>query len=95
MAVLVEKIAYGRQPKLTDQQQQQVKRWIGGKDPRQDGFDYGLWTRRMVQRLIENKFGIQLEGAVGLLLARLESTPQKPLRRAYERDAQRIQKWLD
>jgi transposase len=32
---------------------------------------------------------------VGRLLARLEITPQKPLRRAYERDPERIQKWLE
>lgn len=95
-AALAEKIAQGREPKLTDQQQQQVKRWIVGKDPRQYGFDYGLWTRRIVQSLIERKFGIGLGWtAVGRLLARLEITPQKPLRRAYERDPESIQRWLE
>ncbi len=96
LEALVEKIAEGRDPKLTDRQQQQVKRWIVGKDPRQYGFDYGLWTRRIIQSLIEKKLGISMGlTAVGRLLARLEVTPQKPLRRAYERDPQRIQKWLD
>jgi transposase len=96
LAALAEKIAQGREPKLTDKQQQQIKRWIVGKDPRQYGFDYGLWTRRIVQSLIERKFGIRLGWtAVGRLLARLEITPQKPLRRAYERDPERIQRWLD
>ncbi|HEV2392305.1 MAG TPA: IS630 family transposase [Verrucomicrobiae bacterium] len=96
LAALAEKIAQGREPKLTDKQQQQVKRWIVGRDPRQYGFDYGLWTRRIVQSLIERKFGIRLGWtAVGRLLARLEITPQKPLRRAYERDPESIQRWLD
>ena len=96
LEALVEKIAQGREPKLTDKQQQQVKRWIVGKDPRQYGFDYGLWTRRIVQSLIERKFGICLGWtAVGRLLARLEITPQKPLRRAYERDPKEIRQWLD
>jgi len=96
LAALAEKIAQGREPKLTDKQQQQVKRWIVGKDPRQYGLDYGLWTRRIVQSLIERKLGINLGWtAVGRLLARLEITPQKPLRRAYERDPERIQQWLD
>src|SRR3990170_1885200 len=58
LEALVEKIAQGREPKLTDKQQQQVKQWIVGKDPRQYGFDYGLWTRRIVQSLIEKKFGL-------------------------------------
>src|SRR2546428_7635337 len=96
LEALVEKIAEGRDPKLTDRQQQQVKRWIVGKDPRQYGFDYGLWTRRIIQSLIERKLGISMGlTAVGRLLARLEVTPQKPLRRAYERDPRRIQEWLD
>jgi transposase len=32
---------------------------------------------------------------VGRLLAELEITPQKPLRRAYERDPQAIAKWME
>jgi transposase len=93
---LAEKIAQGPEPKLTDKQRQQVKRWIVGRDPRQYGLDYGLWTRRIVQSLIGKKFGVPLGlTAVGRLLAGLDITPQKPLRRAYERDPERIQKWLD
>lgn len=93
---LVEKIAGGREPKLNEKRRQQVKRWIVGKDPRQYGFDYGLWTRRIVQSLIEQKFGLALGlTAVGRLLAGLDITPQKPLRRAYERDPKAIQEWLE
>jgi len=95
-AALAEKIAQGPEPKLTEKQRQQVRRWIVGKDPRQYGFDYGLWTRRIVQDLIERKLGVSLGlTAVGRLLASLEITPQKPLRRAYERDPQAVQEWLD
>ena len=89
LEALVEKVAQGPEPKLNEKQRQQVKRWIVGKDPRQYGFHFGLWTRRIVQRLIWDKFGIELGlTAVGRLLASLEITPQKPLRRAYERDPQ-------
>jgi transposase len=96
LEALVEKIAQGPEPKLSDKQRHQVRRWIVGRDPRQYGFDYGLWTRRIVQSLIEQKFGLCLGlTAVGRLLAGLEITPQRPLRRAYERDPERIQKWLD
>src|SRR5271157_1576303 len=55
---LAQKFAQGPEPKLTDKQRQQVKRWMVGRDPRQYGFDYGLWTRRIVQSLIEKKFGV-------------------------------------
>ena len=95
MEALVEKIAQGPEPKLNDKQRERVKRWILGKDPRQYGFDYGLWSRRIVQQMIQEKFGIGLGlTAVGRLLASLEITPQKPLRRAYERDPAAVQWWV-
>jgi transposase len=95
MEALAEQIAQGPQPKLTDKQRQQVKRWILGKDPRQYGFDFGLWSRRIVSALIEQKMGITLGlTAVGRLLASLDITPQKPLRRAYERDPAAVAAWL-
>lgn len=95
-AALAESIAQGPEPKLTDQQRQRVKRWILGKDPRQYGLDFALWTRRIVQYLIQEKMGIELcLTSVGKLLASLEITPQKPLRRAYERDPKAIELWLN
>lgn len=95
MEELVERIAQGPEPKLNDKQRQQVRRWIVGKDPRQYGFDFGLWSRRIVQALIEEKLGIELGlTAVGRLLASLEITPQKPLRRAYERDPAAVDLWV-
>ena len=92
---LVERIAAGPEPKLTEKQRQQVKRWILGKDPRQYGFDFGLWSRRIVQALIKERMRVGLGlTAVGRLLASLDITPQKPLRRAYERDPQAVELWI-
>jgi transposase len=88
--------ACGPRPKLTPKQGQQVRRWIIGKDPRQYGFHFGLWTRQIVAQLIQDKFGVSMKlTAVGRLLARLEITPQKPVRRAYERDPKAVAHWLD
>jgi transposase len=72
--------ATGRPPSLTPEQEQQVFGWVNGKDPRQYGLDFGLWTRAVVAELIE-------------LLAKLGLTPQKPLQRAYQRDPEAIEKW--
>jgi transposase len=84
----------GRRPTLTARQKLQVRGWINGKDPRQYGFDFGLWTRQIVAALIEQKFGVRIGvTAVGRLLAELDITPQKPLRRAYERDPAAIKRW--
>lgn len=93
-AALAESISAGPEPRLTERQRQQVRRWILGKDPRQHGFDFGLWTRRIVQTLIQEKLGVEFcLTSVGKLLASLEITPQKPLRRAYERDPEAVELW--
>jgi transposase len=91
---LAGKMAEGPDGKLTEKQRHRVKRWIVGKDPRQYGLEYGLWTRRIVQTMIREQCGIALcLTSVGKLLTQLELTPQKPLRRAYERDPARIALW--
>jgi transposase len=93
-AALTARKASGPPCKLSERQQQQVRTWICGKDPRQYGFDFGLWTRRIVVALIRQRMGIALGlTAVGRLLAALQITPQKPLRRAYERDPVAIEQW--
>ena len=49
-----------------------------------------------MQSLIQERMGLRLGlTAVGRLLARLDITPQKPLRRAYERDPKKVQLWLE
>lgn len=69
-------------------------RWVNGKRPDQYGFDFGLWTRQIVQELLQQRFGIDLSLAlVGALLARLGLSAQKPLERAYQRDAQAVERW--
>lgn len=81
--------------KLTDKQKEKVRGWIIGKDPRQYGFDFGLWTRKIVAEMILEKFEVTLKlTAVGRLLASLKITPQKPLRRAYERNPEEVQEWI-
>jgi len=86
--------ATGRPRSLTPAQEQQVFRWVNGRDPRQYGLDFGLWTRAVVADLIRTKLGRDLGvTAVGELLAKLGLTPQKPLQRAYQRDPEAIERW--
>ena len=94
LSALRSRPATGRPRSLTPRQEQQVFRWINGRDPRQYGLDFGLWTRSLVAELIEQNFHIRLGvTAVGALLAKLGLTPQKPLQRAYQRDPAAIEKW--
>jgi transposase len=86
----------GPSPKLTARQTEKIREWICGKDPRQYGFDFGLWTREIVKELILKQFKKDVSiTTVGRILARLDITPQKPLRRAYERDPEAIERWKE
>jgi transposase len=49
---------------------------------------------KILKKLIADKFGANFGvTAVGKLLAKLGLTPQKPLKRAYERDPAAIEAW--
>jgi len=92
---LAPKARTGRNRMLSPLEEQEVKHWIVGGEPRQYGFEFGLWTRQIVAELIKEKFIIDMSlSGVGKLLRRLGLTPQKPLRRAYERDDQAVKEWI-
>jgi hypothetical protein len=51
---------------------------------------------RIIAELVLMKFGVTMTlPGISKLLKHLKITPQKPLRRAYERDPQRIKDWQD
>lgn len=94
LRALASRPATGRPRTLTAAQERQVFRWINGKNPRQYGFDFGLWTRQIVRDLIAQRFGVRLSlASIGAVLARQGLTPQKPLQRAYQRDPVAIAHW--
>ena len=94
LKALAARPATGRPRTLTAAQERQVLRWINGKNPRQYGFDFGLWTRQIVRELIIRRFGVRLSlASIGAVLARQGLTPQKPLQRAYQRDPAAIARW--
>jgi transposase len=85
----------GRPRKLTPDEEQEVFRWVVGRDPRQLGLDFGLWTRKIIAEQIEERLGVSISiTGVGEMLHRLGLSPQKPLRRAYERDETAIKNWV-
>ena len=65
-------------------------------DPRQYHFPFALWTRNALAHLLRRRFGIKLSvNSVGRLLAQRGITPQKPLWRAYQQDAERVRRWVE
>lgn len=87
--------APGPEPKLTDMQVAQVRRVIVGKNPRQLNFGPALWTLALVKQLIAGKFGVVLHiSSIHRILHRLGVTPQKPLRRAFQRDDEACRTWM-
>jgi transposase len=84
----------GRPPKLSGTQLQQLYRLIVGKDPRQLRFEFALWTRDMVRELIRREFNVRLSVvSVGRLLRKLGLSPQRPLWRAWQQDAEAVAAW--
>ena len=85
----------GKQPTLTKVQKQKIFDIVTSKNPLQLKFAFALWTRAMVKDLILDQFSINLsEVSVGRLLHELGLTPQRPLRRAYQQNPERVAYWL-
>jgi transposase len=81
---------------LNEEQQKKVKSCLIHCTPDQLQFDFALWTRSAVQALIEDLFKIVMPiRTVGDYLKRWGFTPQKPVKRAYERCDKKVKKWLD
>ena len=83
------------QQKLLPWQCAVLVRLMTDKCPDQLKMPFVLWTREAVRQLILMKFSVELPvRTVGKYLARWGLTPQKPLRRARERQPAAIDKWL-
>ncbi len=83
----------GRPPKLTAQQRRQLVRWLL-QGPLAHGYRTDLWTTTRVAAVIKKGFGVRYHpDHLGRLLHGLGWTPQKPERRALQRDEAAIDRW--
>lgn len=83
----------GRPPKLTSQDTRRLVRvLLEGAMAR--GYRTDLWTTQRIADVIEGEFGVRYHrDHVGRLMRRLNWSPQKPDRRALERDEEEIERW--
>jgi len=83
----------GPPPKLTASQKRSIPEllWHG---PEAYGFRGLVWTCARIARVIEEEFGVRYhKGHVGRILKELGWTPQKPIKRAIQRDEEAIVRW--
>jgi len=81
---------------LTHEQEKQIQKWIIDKYPEQYKLPFALWTRKAVQELVEQQYGIVLaRSTMGNYLRSWGFTPQKPKKKAYEQNPKQVKKWLE
>ena len=86
--------APGRPAKLAARDKRKLERLLL-KGPQAAGFGTDLWTCPRVAELIEQRFDVQYHvDHIGRLLHHLGWSPQKPARRAIERDEVQIRRWV-
>lgn len=86
--------ATGRPSKLSPRHKRRLEALLL-KGPLAAGFHTDLWSCPRVAELIKLRFGIDYHvDHVGRLLHELGWSPQKPARRAVERDEQAIRRWI-
>lgn len=95
------KVKLGGRPKgsgrkLYPHEEREIRKCLIDHCPEQLKLSFSLWTRQAVQLLIQQRFGIEMTlVSVGRYLKAWGFTPQKPVRRAYERNDERVRVWLE
>jgi len=93
-AAIQARLAPGRPPKLSARQKSGLERLLL-KGAQAAGFPSDLWTCSRVAQLIRSRFAIDYhEDHVGRLLHAWGWSPQRPQRRAAERDQTLIGQWV-
>ena len=84
----------GRPRFLTPDQEKTVLGWLADP-PSRHGFRTDLWTAKRVAELIRTKFQVEFHPHyLREWLSKRNYTPQKPARRARQRDPEAIAEWL-
>lgn len=84
----------GRPPKLDEESRKELEDYLL-QGPRAMGYPSELWTCARVAEVIRKKFRVRYHvDHVGRLLRSMGWSPQKPKRRARERDEEAIQGWV-
>ena len=81
---------------LNSSEEKEIQRIIVDKTPDQLKFKECMWTRNNIRQLIKEKYGKDIKlSTLGYYLARWGFSVQRPVKRAYEQDQKKIDKWLN
>jgi len=81
---------------LDDRKQQEIVEAIRDTTPDDHGVSSFLWSRKAIAELAERKYGITLNPQrISAYTNHWGFSPQKPKRRAYEQDPEKIRVWLE
>ena len=84
----------GREPFLTPEREEEALGWLT-REPTEFGFRADLWTAARVAQLIRERFGVAYRpNYLREWLTRRGYSPQKPARRANQRDPVAIDRGL-
>ncbi len=88
--------SHGQKRRLDREQKRSIQRMLVDKTPDQLKLPFALWTRKAVQEAIVQHYDVKLPiRTVGEYLHRWGFTPQKPFKKSYEQQPERVKKWLD
>jgi len=81
---------------LTEAQESALKKLLVEKNPKQLKLPFALWNRRAIQSVVYKMWRVRIAiRTIGDYLKRWGFTPQKPIKRAYEKSPKAVKEWLD
>ena len=94
LGALKAKKLLGRPMKLRPEQLKSLYDLVADQTPLQHRFEFALWTLDVVRWLIAERFQVKLSrSSTHRLMRQLGLSCQRPLHRAYEQDAARVERW--
>jgi transposase len=86
----------GAKRTLTPDQEKEIQKIISDKTPEQLRFNECMWNRKNITELIRQKYRIALpKSTMGVYLSRWGFSVQRPTKRAYKQDEERVNNWVE
>ena len=82
--------------KLTQEQQNEIRKHIVDKNPDQLKLQGCLWDRENVRSLIKRLFKVEIAlQNISVYLKKWGMSPQRPIKQSYKQNPEEVRKWLD